>query len=588
MTEQGNETSTHAAKQRLSREEVAAIEVGHTDVSPTVARFLAILFLLVIVAVPAVQNIHEFRSIRARRKEAAAAGKTYTGRTRPQCFDGLMIWPTRTELAGYTGFQSFLDINARMLKEINEYEDRLEDNSVLQKRLIPPTQYVLTGWFGAGNEKAYCGSDGWLFFRPGIDYVTGRGFLKPAVLTDRLESGNEYTPPPQPDPVKAIGHFKKQLEARGITLIVMPTPVKPMVYPEQFVRRFENKPTPLQNPSFPEFKRRLEAEGIRVFDCAALLVTLKAKMNGPVYLAADTHWTPEAMRTVAGRLARFIRGSGIALPEGKPTEHQRAAKDVHNLGDIAVMLKLPSGQPFYEKQQVTTEQVLTSAGKPWQPDEKADVLVLGDSFSNIYSLEGMNWGESAGFVEHLSAALQRPVDRIVINDNGAFSTRLALAQKLARGEDRLSGKKVVIWQFAARELSIGDWKILDMKLRERKRPAVPSAKPGERVVKGRIAAIPTPPRPGKVPYKDAIFWIHLTDLKTVKGDFDTTQTPEILAYMWVMRDDKLTPVADYKSGQTVTLRLKPWQEVQSKYRGYKQLILLDPEVQLLDVYWGEE
>ena len=38
----------------------------------------------------------------------------------------------------------------------------------------------------------------------------------------------------------------------------------------------------------------------------------------------------------------------------------------------------------------------------------------------------MGWGTSAGFVEHLSYALSRPLDRIVQNDEGAFATRAVL------------------------------------------------------------------------------------------------------------------------------------------------------------------
>jgi alginate O-acetyltransferase complex protein AlgJ len=90
------------------------------------------------------------------------------------------------------------------------------------------------------------------------------------------------------------------------------------------------------------------------------------------------------------------------------------------------------------------------------------VLVLGDSFSNIFSLGSMGWGDSAGFVEHLSDALARPVDRIVQNADGAWSTRLLLRQELARGVDRLRGKRVVIFQFAARELASGDWKLIEL------------------------------------------------------------------------------------------------------------------------------
>ena len=102
--------------------------------------------------------------------------------------------------------------------------------------------------------------------------------------------------------------------------------------------------------------------------------------------------------------------------------------------------------------------VLQPDGTPWRPSRDADVLVLGDSFSNIYSLESMGWGNAAGFVEQLSYVLRRPVDRIVQNDEGAFATREMLRRA---GDERLDGKRVVIYQFAARELAFGDWKVYE-------------------------------------------------------------------------------------------------------------------------------
>jgi len=54
--------------------------------------------------------------------------------------------------------------------------------------------------------------------------------------------------------------------------------------------------------------------------------------------------------------------------------------------------------------------------------------------------------------------LRRPVDRLVQNDEGAFATR-AMPQ---RDPDRLDGKRVVVYQFAARELAFGDWKVIPL------------------------------------------------------------------------------------------------------------------------------
>jgi alginate O-acetyltransferase complex protein AlgJ len=70
----------------------------------------------------------------------------------------------------------------------------------------------------------------------------------------------------------------------------------------------------------------------------------------------------------------------------------------------------------------------------------------------------LGWGTSAGFAEQLSYALRRPVDRLVQNDQGAFATR----EMLRREPDRLDGKRVVVYQFAVRELAFGDWKVIPL------------------------------------------------------------------------------------------------------------------------------
>ena len=150
----------------------------------------------------------------------------------------------------------------------------------------------------------------------------------------------------------------------------------------------------------------------------------------------------------------------------------------------------------------------------WRPSKDADILLLGDSFSNIFSLDALGWGESAGFAEHLSRALGgRPLDCILRNSDAAFATREILSRELARGRDRLAGKKLVVWEFAARELAFGDWKMIEMKLGQ-PAPArffVPKTNE-EVVVSGTVETVSTVPRPGTVPYKDHILALHLTDL----------------------------------------------------------------------------
>ena len=39
--------------------------------------------------------------------------------------------------------------------------------------------------------------------------------------------------------------------------------------------------------------------------------------------------------------------------------------------------------------------------------------------------------------------------------------------ELARGRDRLAGKRLVVWEFAVRELATGNWDFLPLKIPER-------------------------------------------------------------------------------------------------------------------------
>ena len=109
------------------------------------------------------------------------------------------------------------------------------------------------------------------------------------------------------------------------------------------------------------------------------------------------------------------------LPAATVPALTKQAEQIARLGDLVDMLRLPAGQTLFQPQTVTVERIVDARSKlPWQPSAAADVLVLGDSFSNIFSSDQMGWGDSAGFVEHLAYYLGRPLDRLVRNDAGAM------------------------------------------------------------------------------------------------------------------------------------------------------------------------
>jgi alginate O-acetyltransferase complex protein AlgJ len=428
------------------REEIARIEIGQTDVAPLVARRLLIFFLTALAIVPVLETL----------------GSRWVGDDRVSLvWSRLTAMPARVaadvdaEIAAgrHSSWDRVSAANRAVLSGLAAFERGLDHESVLGHVLRPSAQRMLSGWPGAGNERVYIGRDGWLFYRPDVEYLTGRGFLHPSVMRRRVVVSREWTKLPRPDPRPAILEFHRQLVTRGIALIVVPTPGKPSIHPEKLASAYENRgEPPLQNPSYAAFVENLGGAGVLVFDAATVLS--QARQSGPQYLATDTHWRPEAMELVAERLAAFVsehvNPPAIASP-GYRTEDRVVA----NHGDTSVMLDLPAARPRYPRERVLIRRVVGSDGDAWRPDRRADVLVLGDSFSNIYSLASMNWGDSAGLIEQLSYALGRPIDRIVQNDDAAYATRAMLARD---GPERLAGKRVLIWQFAERELAFGDWR----------------------------------------------------------------------------------------------------------------------------------
>ena len=339
-------------------------------------------------------------------------------------------------------------------ENLRQFEKDLEQSSYVKSYTQPRLQLLLTRFGRVGNKLALVGRGGWLYYKPGVVHVSGPGFLdldlQRSREKDALDSGESAI---VADPRPAILAFHRALEARGIRLILAPIPDKAALAGEPLHGRTPSQMRP-QNSDFQRLVRDLREHGVAVFDAGE-----GRAPNTGLFLAQDTHWTPGYMEQVAQDLARFV-ARVAPLPPAAASPLHAVEQSMSRVGDLVDMLKLPDAQSFFLPQAVTVHQVRDAEDNPWEPEEQADVLLLGDSFTNIFSLEGMGWGAAAGLAPQLSLALARPLDVIAQNDSGAYATRRSLARELESGVDRLQGKRVVIWEFASRELSVGDWKNL--------------------------------------------------------------------------------------------------------------------------------
>lgn len=481
--------------------------------------------------------------------------------------------------SAFAGVNSLMDL-WRLLpspEAMRSAEKALEERSTIAYALRPRFQTLLYRVAGMGNEQAIPAPNGWLFFRKDLDYVNGKPFLDPAVQADR-----NRTESASPDSVAAIVEFQRQLASRGIRLLAVPVPVKPCIEAHRFNPAAKRPDVFRQNPSYSTWLKALEDQGVSVLDPTSLLHERARRTGEPQYLRTDTHWTPEAMEAVAKAVARNIQ------PATSPVAHPHAEGNPVQItahGDTVALLGLGENQSLIPPETVFIRPVLQNSYSS-KPAKEADVLLLGDSFSNIYSFAAMGWGERAGFPERLGEHLGRPVDAIVRNSDGAFATRQTLQKELASGGDRLRDKKVVVWEFAARELAFGNWKSLPL----------PEAEPPGRSffcpptgtkqrVRGVIASAAPVPKAGAVPYKEHIVALHL--VKVVLESTEQEAPKECLVYTWSMRDQRQTAAAFLRPGDAVSLELVPWEDVSESLEKFQRSELEEPSILLEPPTWAD-
>lgn len=545
------------AVKKITREAVAHIEIGTTAISRPMSWLLSCAFLGVVFLVPLVQYYLDLKA-----DEPAV----------------VFSEGTRKIEDGGSLFANLKDKNTLFLENLDLLETALEEKSFLRSLFLPPLQSFYLNVLGQGNEKVVAGEDGWLFYRPGVDSLSGQPFLDKNQLQLRIEAHELWEKPVQPDPLQAIVDFHRQLSKRGIELILLPIPVKPSIHAEKLSPyNFTSPPT---NRDWNPFLQHLKERNITVFNSRPLLEAY-AKKHGAAYLQTDTHWLPGAMDLVADELAKQIIA---AFPDlGLSAEYSLQQQKFEAKGDVAGMLTLPENhRPFL--QSITVEQVVSGESELWQPETDSAILLLGDSFTNIYSTVGLGWGRSGGFAEHLSYHLQAPLDLLSRNDAGAFVTREMLGMELARGRDRLQGKKIVIWEFAERELTHGDWKLIDLRLGTAVDSGFLVTESGQQVdVQAVVAAVSKSPRPGSVPYRDNILTLHLVDIKTKKDGLEGEQA---VVYGFGMKDNELTDLAGVRPGDQISIRLSSWDDVEGDYGSYRRSPLDDEMMELELPNWG--
>src|SRR5262245_30860477 len=152
---------------------------------------------------------------------------------------------------------------------LRAYEDSLQESSVTARSLRPLVQAAQFFLLRDAGEKAIVGRSGWLFYGPGVGFLTQRPRPDDSTVEDALA---------------AVKTFRDALDARGIRLIVMPAPNKESVYPDWLSKRAS---VPTGQPIDAEtrvFLAGCRAAGIEVVDLFAIEAESRRQADTPLYL----------------------------------------------------------------------------------------------------------------------------------------------------------------------------------------------------------------------------------------------------------------------------------------------------------------
>ncbi len=458
----------------------------------------------------------------------------------------------------------------------------------------PPTsairgavQSALLHVFREGNDKVLVPKDHWLVYRPGLEAVLGRGPLGGDVRS-------VARPPPAIPwqiPLEAILDFHTQLAARGIGLMFAPVPDKVSIHPEILgVAKTEGA---VRHPGMVEFEKRLMRAGVRVLPVADILHAAARGSGEDVFLRQDTHWNRAGLFAVVDAAARELED---LLPRGE-VRTNGLEEPVHEVGkmrasrgDLAAMLAKPVGDGFPVETAGTWAIRPLSSGS----DELVPLLVLGDSFVNIYREPELGFGAEGGFAELVAARLGCRADVIAINGGGATQVR----NEAARRPQLWIGKRAVIWLIAERELCPGppEDRIESAVWRKTALPPVSSKTDGQGapslsdginreergatlVVEGVLEDVPAWISPGQAPYRDCLGVMLYRVERVVNGEFTESTIPVV---HWIFEEENLLPPSEFEPGARHRLALEPFERQPARIQNLQRV---DDTMDLRPLWW---
>ncbi len=470
------------------------------------------------------------------------------------------------------------------------------------------TQRWLMANFAEGTQKVFIGYEGWLFYQPDLKALTGYGPLKPEPFSVMKDPHLAKLPAAEDCIVK----FAAQLQERGVRLLLVPVPLKPMIYSEQMIggerppTREGGKPQMLTHPDAGAFYERLRRHGVDVLDLTEAMARIRderksnfyhestannraeaqaseeaLKVRKDAFLKQDTHWTHDAMLAMSLRIAAHVKEKYPEAfrvkqlnPDSTSTfnafQTPRLAGDFvgESMGDLVKLLDLRNPAEFFAPEKFDFG-VLSEGSER----RDAPIVLLGDSFVNIFDDPSLGFENPkapgkpmrSGIAQWLSKDLDQPLDVIAQNGRGSTGVRRDFAR---RYDDEVRAKKLVIWVIAARDVLLSrtaahqaniEWDYVTFN--PKKGPDAADAPPNSPPKSGAIVVEATLRQKSANqdlggPYRDALHAALYEVNRVVEGELKPTS---VVGIQWTFKDKVMQPTSTFTVGKKYKLTLTPWE-----------------------------
>ena len=307
----------------------------------------------------------------------------------------------------------------------------------------------------ARETTTVIGLDGWLFFVPELRHLSVGQFWG-----ERAAEVTQARNTDAADPLPAILDFKRQLDALGVELLLVPVPLKSVIYPDRLRDDLEIPiPAPRLDSAHQEFYSVLRDNGVDVLDLTEPFLEDRFYSDDPLYCRSDTHWSGVGCVHAGNLIGQAIR----SRPWYANLETSTYAAGWETVGITGDLAADGSSSPVREELRLRRVVRRVPAGPAVEvaPDPTSPVVLLGDSHNLVFHAGGDMHTTGAGLADQLAYELGVAVDLVAVRGAGSTAARVNLLRRAQRNSEYWTGKRLVVWCFSAREFTESDgWSLV--------------------------------------------------------------------------------------------------------------------------------